>query len=67
MLHGVSTDETVFIGDSGVDIKTAINSKTIPIGVLWGFREEKELKENGAEHIAQAPNDIYEIIKTLEV
>lgn len=66
-LYGVSTDETVFIGDSGVDIKTAINSKTIPIGVLWGFREEKELKENGAEHIAQAPNDIYEIIKTLEV
>ncbi len=65
--YGVSAEETVFIGDSGVDIKTAINSKAIPIGVLWGFREEKELKENGAEHIAQAPNDIYEIIKTLEV
>lgn len=65
--YGVKNSETVFIGDSGVDIKTALNSKTIPIGVLWGFRDENELKENGASHIAKTPNDIYEIIKTLEV
>ena len=64
---GVTANETVFIGDSGVDIKTGINSKTTPIGVLWGFRDENELKENGASHIAKTPNDIYEIIKTLEV
>lgn len=65
--YGVNANETVFIGDSGVDIKTAINSKTTSIGVLWGFRDEAELKENGAEHIARTPNDIYDIIKNLEV
>ena len=64
---GTTPSETVFIGDSGVDMITAKNSKTISIGVLWGFRDEKELKENGALHIAKTPNDIYEIIKTLEV
>ncbi len=64
---GVTNAQTVFIGDSGVDIKTALNSKTTPIGVLWGFRDEKELKENGAELIAAAPSDIFKIINTLEV
>ncbi|MBP3390839.1 MAG: HAD family hydrolase [Clostridia bacterium] len=62
---GVSNTETVFIGDSGVDIKTALNSQTTPIGVLWGFREKQELKENGAEHFAAAPNDIFAIINKL--
>ena len=66
-LYGVAPSETVFIGDSGVDIKTAINSGATPIGVLWGFRNEKELKENGALYIAKTPNDIYEIINALEV
>ena len=36
-------------------------------GGALGFRDENELKENGASHIAKTPNDIYEIIKTLEV
>ena len=63
----VKPAETVFIGDSGVDIKTALNSGTTPIGVLWGFRDEKELKENGAEHLAATPSDIFEIIENLEV
>lgn len=63
----VKPAETVFIGDSGVDIKTALNSGTTPIGVLWGFRGKKELKENGAEHLAATPNDIFEIIENLEV
>lgn len=64
---GVQPSETVFIGDSGVDIKTALNSGATPIGVLWGFREKQELKENGAVHLAAAPSDIYEIIENLEV
>ena len=68
MAHfGVTPNETVFIGDSNVDIITAINSKTTPIGVLWGFRDEKELKENGASYIAKTANDILEIINNLEV
>ena len=50
---------------SGVDMQTAVNSKAIAIGVLWGFRGREELKQNGAEFIASTPNDIYEIIKKL--
>ena len=62
---GAKNTETVFIGDSGVDIKTALGSQTTPIGVLWGFRDEAELKENGAVLLAAAPGDIFEIINKL--
>lgn len=62
---GVTPEQTVFIGDSGVDMQTAENAGTHSIGVLWGFREEKELKINGAQHIARAPSDIADIINKL--
>ncbi|MBO5853053.1 MAG: HAD family hydrolase [Clostridia bacterium] len=63
--YKVTSNETVFIGDSGIDMKTAAASNTTSIGVLWGFRDEEELKQNDAEFIASTPNDIYEIIKKL--
>lgn len=62
---GASPEETVFIGDSGVDMQTAKNGKTTPIGVTWGFRKEDELKQNGAEHLAHTPMDILKIIKKI--
>jgi phosphoglycolate phosphatase len=34
----------------------------IGIGVLWGFRDEKELNENGATFIVEHPLDILKII-----
>lgn len=60
-----SPEETVFIGDSGVDMQTAANSGTHSIGVLWGFRTIEELKENGGQHFAAAPSDILDIINKL--
>ena len=64
--YGAEETETVFIGDSSVDMQTAVNSGAIPIGVLWGFRDEAELNENGAKYIAKAPMEIFGIIKTIE-
>ncbi len=46
---GVSPGETVYIGDSEVDIKTAENSGIDSIIVTWGFRDEKALRNAGAE------------------
>ena len=33
------------------------------IGVLWGFREEKELREAGAHYIAKSPSQLLGIIE----
>ena len=62
---GTTAGQTVFIGDSGVDMQTAARAGAISIGVTWGFRTEEELKENGAQYIAHAPLDIIKIINNL--
>ena len=34
-------DESIYIGDSEVDVATAKNSGLLCIGVTWGFRDEQ--------------------------
>lgn len=60
---GVTKDETVFIGDSGVDMETARRACVDSIGVTWGFRPEKELIDTFADNIVHSPSEILEIIK----
>jgi phosphoglycolate phosphatase len=56
-------EEVYFVGDTMVDMQTAKNAGMIGIGVLWGFRDEKELSENGADFLVSHPLDIIDIIK----
>lgn len=60
---GSSTENTIYVGDSEVDVQTAKNSSLCCIGVTWGFRDEEELRRAGAEYIAHRPEEIEEIIK----
>lgn len=41
----VSPAETVFVGDSTVDLETAINAKTKAIGVTWGYANSAALEK----------------------
>jgi phosphoglycolate phosphatase len=59
---GVSPKDIIYIGDTDVDMQCANRGNMIATGVLWGFRTEKELIENGAAHIAKKPSDIISII-----
>lgn len=54
--------EAAFVGDSGVDMETAVNAGICPVGALWGFRDEDELLRHGAKHIAKAPIELIKII-----
>ena len=55
---GVTAEDTVFIGDTNVDINTAKNAGVKSIGVLWGFRDEAELAQAGADVIVSHPSQI---------
>ena len=55
---GVTPDKVVYLGDSGVDMQTAVNAGFLPVGVLWGFREKEELLENGAKLLLEKPTDL---------
>lgn len=61
----VSAGETVFIGDSEVDMQTAVNAGTHSIGAAWGFRTVEELNKNGAEYIAYTPLEVIKLIKNM--
>lgn len=59
---GVSPSETVYCGDSDVDMKTAHNSGMFPLGVTWGYRDRNVLETNGAGFIAGKPSDIADFL-----
>ncbi len=61
---GASKEECLYIGDTATDIKTAKNAELYSIGVLWGFRDEAELKGAEADVIINNPMDIAEIAKS---
>lgn len=56
-------EEALFIGDTNVDMETGKNAKIPTCGVLWGFRDKKELLSCGADFIAAEPAEIAAIIQ----
>ncbi|MFV0636203.1 HAD family hydrolase [Mitsuokella sp.] len=61
--YGVKPEEVAYFGDTSVDMDTAVNAGFLPIGVLWGFRPEKELLEHGAKVILAKPEELFEKVE----
>ena len=59
---GVSEDETIYIGDSDVDVATAKAAGLKMITVTWGFRDRKELIEAGADVFADNTEELKELL-----
>ena len=55
--------DTVYIGDSDVDIQTAANAGLACICVSWGFRDASFLRECGAAVIADTPQEVFYLIR----
>lgn len=54
----VNRDETIYVGDSDVDIKTAKNAGIPCISVTWGFRDRNFLLDSGAQKLVDKPEEI---------
>ncbi|HEX7511438.1 MAG TPA: HAD family hydrolase [Chitinivibrionales bacterium] len=59
----IEPEEFLYLGDSKTDMETANAAGMFPVGALWGFRDEGELKNAGARIIIKAP---LELLKVLE-
>jgi len=54
--------EFLFLGDSGVDMETAIAAGMFPVGVLWGFRDAEELRKSGAQALISHPLEVLNLL-----
>ena len=62
---GCTPDECAYIGDSDVDVITAIRAGVrLNIGVTWGYRSRDVLKNAGAVCFADTPSDVLSLIFT---
>jgi phosphoglycolate phosphatase len=56
----IDPQEFLFLGDSEIDMQTAVNAGMYPVGALWGFRTAADLKEGGAKKLIKDPRELLE-------
>ncbi len=55
---GAKAEDTVYVGDSEVDIQTAKNAGVDCISVTWGFKDREFLIKNGAVRLIDDPTEV---------
>lgn len=55
---GFSKEDCLYIGDSEVDVKTALNAGVDLVAVSWGYRSAEQIKNAGANVIVDTPSEI---------
>jgi len=56
-------EEILYIGDSGVDVETALNAGVRLVSVLWGFRPKAELEAKGATLFVEEAEEILSFLE----
>jgi phosphoglycolate phosphatase len=51
----------VYLGDSKTDMETATAAGMFPVGALWGFRDELELRQYGAKKVIAEPMELLKL------
>ncbi|WP_299992210.1 HAD family hydrolase [uncultured Bacteroides sp.] len=54
----IAKEDVLYVGDSGVDMQTAVNAEITACGVTWGFRPRTELETFHPEHIVDKAEEI---------
>lgn len=61
-LFPVKKEEVIYIGDSGVDMQTALNAGVESIGVTWGFRPREEMLQFSPTHLVDQTEKIEKLL-----
>ncbi len=59
---GVSREAVLFLGDGPTDVLAALAAGMIPVGALWGFRSEAELRAAGARLLLHHPLELLSLL-----
>lgn len=60
-LH-IAPADILYLGDSSVDMDTAVAAGMFPVGVLWGFRTREELVQHGARALLAQPIEVLDLL-----
>jgi phosphoglycolate phosphatase len=52
---------TIFVGDSEIDMQTAVSAGCFPMGVSWGYRSREIIQEAGARRIIDTACELLEL------
>lgn len=63
--QGFEKSDSVYIGDSDIDVLTAKNAEITSIAVSWGYRSRELLIENSPDYIADSVSEITDIFDKL--
>jgi phosphoglycolate phosphatase len=58
----ISPSQFLYLGDTAIDMKTAVSAGMFPVGVLWGFRAAEELCNGGAQALIKKPQDVLNLL-----
>ena len=61
-LLGGKPEETMMVGDSTVDMTSALQAGAIPVGVAWSLKGEELLRKHGAVHILHDMRDMLSLL-----
>ena len=59
---GAGPEDCLYFGDTNTDMKTGRNAGMPTVGVLWGFRDRKELESFHPDYLIETPGEILEAI-----
>lgn len=57
----ISPEQTAFIGDTEVDVQTAVNAGMLAVGCSWGYRGRDVLLQAGVHVVAESPREWLEL------
>ncbi len=59
---GIAPERFFYLGDTATDMRTAVAAGMFAAGAAWGFRDEEELRKNGAGVVFQSPDEVTSMV-----
>ena len=64
-MQAIGVEKCIYVGDSEVDVLTAKNANVPCLSVLWGFRDQDYLAQEGATRFCDDPTKLYATLKEM--
>ena len=58
----LAPEQIIYLGDTAIDMQTAVSAGMFAVGALWGFRTGEEMLKNGAAALIEHPSDLLQWI-----